>query len=144
VTIDDVVSAYRSLHVLALAFQIHSSQRKRDWCYKLLETKVRMVWGSFLVAAAALKTPTRNGSNAQGVNLTLYIYYKVCSRPTSQRRASPSTTWWVCIDLFMFMYILYIYRGGLPRIHIYIYMYTHTHIYAHINIYIYTYIDRYI
>jgi len=29
-----------------------------------------MVWGSFLIAAAALKTPTRNGDNAQGVNLT--------------------------------------------------------------------------
>jgi len=32
-----------------------------------------MVWGSFLIAAAALKTPTRNGYNAQGVNLTLHI-----------------------------------------------------------------------
>jgi len=29
------------------------------------------VWGSFRIAAAALKTPTRNGYNAQGVNLTL-------------------------------------------------------------------------
>jgi len=28
-----------------------------------------MVWGSFLNAAAALETPTRNGSNAQGANL---------------------------------------------------------------------------
>jgi len=30
-----------------------------------------MVWGSFLItiAAAARKTPTRNGYNAQGVNL---------------------------------------------------------------------------
>jgi len=27
------------------------------------------LWGSFLIAAAALKTPTRNGYNAQGVNL---------------------------------------------------------------------------
>ena len=38
-----------------------------------LTTKVRIVrgylWGSFLIAAAALKTPTRNGHNAQGVNL---------------------------------------------------------------------------
>jgi len=31
---------------------------------------MQMVWGSFLIAAAALKTPTRNGYNAQGVNLT--------------------------------------------------------------------------
>jgi len=29
-----------------------------------------MAWGSFLIATAALKTPTRNGYNAQGVNLT--------------------------------------------------------------------------
>jgi len=29
-----------------------------------------MVWGSFLIAAAALKTPTINGYNAQGINLT--------------------------------------------------------------------------
>ena len=37
---------------------------------KRYETKVRMVWGSFIIAAAALKTPTRNCYNAQGVNLT--------------------------------------------------------------------------
>jgi len=29
-------------------------------------------WGSFLIAAAALKTLTRNGYNAQGVNLNLH------------------------------------------------------------------------
>jgi len=29
-----------------------------------------MAWRSFLIAAAALKTPTRNVYNAQGVNLT--------------------------------------------------------------------------
>jgi len=38
-----------------------------------LTTKVRIgrgyLWGSFLIAAAALKTPKRNGYNAQGVNL---------------------------------------------------------------------------
>jgi len=38
-----------------------------------LTTKVRIdsgyLWGSFLIAAAALKTPTRNGYTAQGVNL---------------------------------------------------------------------------
>jgi len=30
----------------------------------------RNIWGSFLIAAAALKTSTRNGYSAQGVNLT--------------------------------------------------------------------------
>jgi len=33
-----------------------------------------MVWGSFLIAAAALKTPTRNGYNAQGVNFTFLVF----------------------------------------------------------------------
>jgi len=34
-----------------------------------------MVWGRFLIAiaAAALKTPTRNGYNAQGVNLNFNV-----------------------------------------------------------------------
>jgi len=38
-----------------------------------LTTKVRIgrgyLWGSFLIAAAALETPTRNGYNARSVNL---------------------------------------------------------------------------
>jgi len=42
-----------------------------------LTTKVRIgrgyLWGSFLIAAAALKTPTRNGSNAQGANLKFFV-----------------------------------------------------------------------
>jgi len=46
------------------------TEQRRPPVSKRYETKVRMVWGSFLIAAAALKTPTRNGSNAQGVNLT--------------------------------------------------------------------------
>jgi len=29
-----------------------------------------MVWWSFLIAAAALNTPTMNGYNVQGINLT--------------------------------------------------------------------------
>jgi len=40
-----------------------------------LTTKVRIgrgyLWGSFLIVAAALKTPTRNGYDAQGVNLNM-------------------------------------------------------------------------
>ena len=42
-----------------------------------LTTKVRIdrgyLWGSFLIAAAALETPTRNGYNAQGVNLNFHL-----------------------------------------------------------------------
>ena len=47
-------------------------------------TKVRKggIWGSFLIAAAALKTPTRNGYNAQGANLTFW-----CKLARKRRRA---------------------------------------------------------
>jgi len=48
------------------------TEQRRPPVSKRYETKVRMVWGSFLIAAAALKTPTRTGYNAQGVNLTSY------------------------------------------------------------------------
>jgi len=44
---------------------------------KRYETKVRMVWGSFLIAAAALKTPTRNGYKAQGAKLTFRLSLSV-------------------------------------------------------------------
>jgi len=40
-------------------------------------TRVRIgrgyLWASFLIAAAALKTPTRNGYNAQGVNFNISL-----------------------------------------------------------------------
>jgi len=35
---------------------------------------VGMAWGSFLIAAAAFKTPTRNGDNTLGGNLTFLLY----------------------------------------------------------------------
>jgi len=42
-----------------------------------LTTKIRIgkgyLWGRFLIAAAALKTPTRNGYNAQGANLKFHL-----------------------------------------------------------------------
>jgi len=47
-----------------------SSRTRVDPSFEAYETKVRVVWGSFLIAAAAPKTPTRTGCNAQGVNLT--------------------------------------------------------------------------
>jgi len=47
-----------------------------------LTTKVRIgrgyLWGGVLIAAAALKTPTRNGYNAQGVNLNFPAKYLHC------------------------------------------------------------------
>jgi len=50
-----------------------------------LTTKVRIsrgyLWGSFLIAAAALKTPTRNGYNAQGVNLKFRHLFYCTPRP---------------------------------------------------------------
>jgi len=54
--------------------------------------------GSLLIAAAALKTPTRNGYNAQGVNLKFsmhsplkeYIEFPLQSRPPRSLYLSPS------------------------------------------------------
>jgi len=54
---------------------------------KRCETKVTKVWGSFLIAAEALKTPTRNGYNAQGVNLTFPPRWGV--NPSRSRCCSP-------------------------------------------------------
>jgi len=42
------------------------TEQRRPPVLKRYETKVRMVWGSVLIAAAALKTSTRKGYNAQG------------------------------------------------------------------------------
>jgi len=55
------------------------TEQRRPPVSNRYETKVRMVWGSFLIAAAALKTPTRNGDNAQGVNLTF-----LCGSPAER------------------------------------------------------------
>jgi len=52
------------------------TEQRRPPVSKRYKTKVRMVWGSFLIAAAAFKTPTRNGYNAQGGNLTFYYHSK--------------------------------------------------------------------
>jgi len=49
-----------------------------------------MVWGSFLLAAAALKTPTRNGYTAQGVNLTFCLFLGFGGR-ARRRRAVRAT-----------------------------------------------------
>jgi len=48
----------------------------------------RMVWGSFLIAAAALKSATRNSDNAQGVNLTFTSKLWVIPRSAPGRRAA--------------------------------------------------------
>jgi len=48
------------------------TEQRRPPVSKRYETKIRMVWGGGCNAAAALKTPTRNGYNAKGVNLTIH------------------------------------------------------------------------
>ena len=56
--------------------KLNELARRRLRSVTKLTTKVRIgrgyLWGSFLIAAAALKTPTRNGYNAQGVNLKFH------------------------------------------------------------------------
>jgi len=53
-------------------------------------TKVRIgrgyLWGSFLIAAAALKTPTRNDYNAQGVNPNFHPPLPLFCRSTDNIR----------------------------------------------------------
>ena len=49
------------------------TEQRRPPVLKRYETKVRRVWGSVLIAAAALKTPTRNGYNAQGANFKFWV-----------------------------------------------------------------------
>jgi len=64
----------------ALSLKLHGSRFARMWLLverrhsKRYETKVRMAWRSFLIPAAALKTPARNGYNTHGVNLTYEGY----------------------------------------------------------------------
>jgi len=82
------------------------------------------VWGRFLIAGqqrAAFKTPTTNGYNAQGVNLTQSPpRYSTCriTRPqgvarsrNSQKWAAPNTS--LPIGLTRYVYIQYkrLYRG---------------------------------
>ena len=59
-------------------------EQRRPPVSKRYETKVRMVWGSFLIAGATLKTPTRNGYNAQGVNLTFYDSFPPFTGPRAR------------------------------------------------------------
>jgi len=40
--------------------------------FEALRIKVRLVWGGVLIAAGTLKTPVKNGYNAQGVNLSIF------------------------------------------------------------------------
>jgi len=57
-----------------------------------------MVWGSFLIAAAALKTLTRNGYNAQGVNLTFYVGLTLALTRGWTRVRVPRCRW--CLGLY--------------------------------------------
>jgi len=49
------------------------TEQRRPPVSKRYETKVGMVWGSSLIALAALKTPTSNGYISQGGNLTFLM-----------------------------------------------------------------------
>jgi len=76
-----------------------------------LTTKVRIgrgyLLGSFLIAAAALKTPTRNGYNAQGVNLKFaWGPFSVDSLPLrrrSDRRDQLAREGYASFQLFIHM-----------------------------------------
>jgi len=65
------------------------TERHRPPVSRRYETKVRMVWGSLLIAAAALKTPTKNGYNAQGVNLTFLLCLRSKTHISARGRHTP-------------------------------------------------------
>jgi len=69
------------------------------------------VWGSFRIAAAALKTPTRNGYNAQGVNLTLQGGGGGGSRGREMSRGGRST---YGLTRLRFFFGIIIIRGRVP------------------------------
>jgi len=71
------------------------------------------VWESFLLAAAALKTPTGSGYNTQGVNFTsiyLSIYMAIEALPELAAlllaaKARFEYRWCGCIYVCVYMYI---------------------------------------
>jgi len=90
-----------------------------------LTTKVRLgrgyLWGGVLIAAAALNTPTRNGYNAQGVNLKFrrnrprggYMDIELALDGTHLTRRALSPNMEACIiytspSLSIYIYIIYI------------------------------------
>jgi len=103
-----------------------------------LTTKVRIgrgyLWGSFRIAAAALKTPTRNGYNAQGVNLNFNV--GLVPRRSPRTRGFDSRFCHIPIGGFW---------QDVFDMHTYIPAYTHTHIcILYVYIHIYIYINMYI
>jgi len=143
------------------------TEQRRPAVSKRYETKVRMLWGSFLIAAAALKTPARLGHNAQGVNLT-FSGSSTPSPPPRHLRAQPFLcVWWfqwragcVCAAACGWAWCRRevdcprVWCGRLLRdglhccrqisIYLYLYLYIHIYIYVHMYIYIYTYSYIYI
>jgi len=61
------------------------------------------VWGSFLFAAAALKTPTQNCYNAQGVNLT-FTEMRIPASPRRPGLQKPARLWLTLILTLMHTY----------------------------------------
>jgi len=73
----------------------------------------RAVWGSFLIAAAALKTPTRNGYNAQGVNLTFFSFFRALrTSPPHQVKANPLQCIYIC--MYVLFYINWFIKEATP------------------------------
>ena len=98
-----------------------------------LTTKVRTgvrgyLWVSFLIAAAALKTPTRNGYNAQGVNLIFWFGRFYAARTGSRRRRCQRNSIYVYIFIYAYICVHIIY--------IYLYMNIHVHACIRINMHI--------
>jgi len=80
------------------------TERRRPPGSKRCESKVRMVQESFLIAVAALKTPTRHGYNEGVIKTTIVPWSRFRARPFRRRapglsRLSPKKTTAFCSDV---------------------------------------------
>jgi len=89
------------------------TEQRRPPVSKPHETKVRMVWGSFLIAAAALNTLARNGYNAQGVNLTFHCRLPSCSNGERLRTGRISSLGSCCCPMCVLTFTRYVFTPKL-------------------------------
>jgi len=75
-----------------------------------------MVWGSFLISAAALKTFTRNCSNDQGVNLTFHGQFVSWSLHDIVRQGRGLTFTRYCYCHYQHCIVCGIYKAGRGRV----------------------------
>jgi len=115
------------------------TEQRRPPVSKRYETKGRMVWGSFPIAAAALKTPTRmvmtpKAATSLSVTFNTTCCFLFSGGPLVPRAHRVYKYVYIYIYIHMYMYDTYM------CICICIYIYTYIYIYVYLFIYIYLFI----